>query len=93
LISIPTVLVLGAGASAHCSYPLGRELVAELVRLRGNSDLDHLPEGWTRELAERFLTKLGRSDPASIDAFLETNPTHAGLGKYLIARQLKLRED
>lgn len=93
MINIPTVLVLGAGASAHCSYPLGRELVAELARLRGDRSLDGLPEGWTRPLVDQFLTKLTRSDPASIDAFLETNPDSAPLGKYLIARQLKQREE
>jgi hypothetical protein len=93
VISKPTVLVLGAGSSTHCGYPLGRQLVDQLCQLRGTAELDNLPDGWTRDEVERFLTKLSRSDPSSIDAFLETNRDEASLGKFLIARQLKKRED
>lgn len=91
MISKPTVLVLGAGSSTHCGYPLGRELVAQLCQLRGSAELDNLPDGWSRDGVERFLTKLSLSDPSSIDAFLETNRDEASLGKFLIARQLKKR--
>ncbi len=93
MISKPTVLILGAGSSTHCGYPLGRELVSQLCQLRGSADLDNLPDGWKRDGVERFLMKLSRSDPSSIDAFLETNRDEAALGKFLIARQLKKRED
>ena len=93
MISKPTVLILGAGSSTHCGYPLGRELVAQLCQLRGSAELDNLPDGWSRDGVERFLTKLSLSDPSSIDAFLETNRDEASLGKFLIARQLKKRED
>ena len=93
MISKPTVLVLGAGASTHCGYPLGRVLVNELFKLRGSAELDHLPDGWSRDGVERFLTKLSLSDPSSIDAFLEANRDEASLGKFLIARHLKKLED
>ena len=93
MISKPTVLVLGAGASTRCGYPLGRQLVNQLCQLRGSAELDNLPDGWTRDGVERFLRKLSLSDPSSIDAFLETNRDEASLGKFLIARQLKKRED
>jgi hypothetical protein len=93
VISTPTVLVLGAGASAHCGYPLGSRLVDQLCLLRGSAELDDLPEGWSREEAEGFLTRLSRSAYYSIDAFLETNPDQARLGKYLLGRELKRHEN
>jgi hypothetical protein len=93
MIKTPTVLILGAGSSIQCGYPLGRDLVARLCELRGTHALGTLPEGWTRERAERFLDTLSYSDPASIDAFLERHPEDADLGKYLITLKLKACED
>lgn len=93
MIEKPTVLVLGAGASVHVGYPLGGDLVNDLCRQR-NSDLyNDLPMHWTTEDVDRFLTRLSRSGHYSIDAFLETVPDQADLGKYLIARELKRHED
>lgn len=93
MIAKPTVLVLGAGASVHVGYPLGGDLVNDLCRQR-NSDLDNgLPMHWTAEAANSFLTRLSRAGHYSIDAFLETVPDQADLGKYLIARELKRHED
>lgn len=91
MIEKPTVLVLGAGASAHLGYPLGRGLVSELCSLRSSPALDQLPN-WTRADAEDVLTALSLSDPSSIDAFLEHNPNHSALGRFLIAQALKSRE-
>jgi hypothetical protein len=54
--------------------------------------LDDLPDEWKGSRAESFLTNLSYSDPGSIDAYLEANPSDADLGKYLIARELKSRE-
>ena len=51
-----------------------------------------MPVGWDHDRVFRFLTKLSRSDPSSIDAFLETNREDGALGRYLIARQLKQQE-
>ena len=92
MIAIPTVLVLGAGSSEHVRYPLGSQLVSELCASRGTPALDNLPNGWSRADANEFLTQLSRSGHYSIDAFLETGPDQAALGKYLIARGLKTRE-
>lgn len=93
MVEVPTVLILGAGSSVHCGYPLGGQLVSQLCRLRGTAELDGLPEGWTREEAETLLTRLSRSGHYSIDAFLEANRGQADLGKFLIARELKKSED
>ncbi len=93
MITKPTVLILGAGASAHCGYPLGGDLVNRLCALRGKPELDNLPQDWTRNDAEKFLTRLSRSDHTSIDAFLEENLDQAPLGKFLIAREMKKLEN
>jgi hypothetical protein len=91
MIATPTVLVLGAGASVHCHYPLGRQLVCDLCELRERFD-QPLPPQWGQEIVRRFLRKLSYSDPSSIDAFLERHPQDGALGKYLIAQQLKKNE-
>ncbi len=92
MVTSPTVLILGAGSSIHVGYPLGSQLVAELCAHRGEPAMNNLPAGWTSTEANDFLTRLSRSGYYSIDAFLETVPDQAALGKYLIARELKRRE-
>jgi hypothetical protein len=92
MINIPTVLVLGAGASTNFGYPLGMELIAKLLRLRETSTIDAFPKQWDRNDINAFLTRLGRSGHYSIDAFLETDLEYAALGKYLIAYELKQYE-
>jgi hypothetical protein len=93
MITIPTVLILGAGASAHCGYPLGGELLSRLSSLRGSNELDKLPDQWTRDDVKNFLVRLSRSGHYSVDAFLETCPEHIPLGKFLMAQTLKKYEN
>lgn len=93
MITEPTVLILGAGASAHLGYPLGAQLVASLCQLRNTGELKELPQDWTEDEAKLFLTRLSRSGHYSIDAFLETVPEQSNLGKFLISRELKKREN
>lgn len=88
-IKIPTVLILGAGASTHCQYPLGIKLLSELSNLRNSPDIDNLPSSWEQADAKRFLTKLSRSAHYSIDAYLERSDEDISLGKYLLALSLK----
>jgi hypothetical protein len=95
MIETPTVLVLGAGASMHVGYPLGGELVNSLCGQR-NSELNNdlpLALDWTSDDVNRFLTRLSRAGHYSIDAFLESVPEQADLGKYLLARELKRHEN
>lgn len=92
MITIPTVLVLGAGASVHVGYPLGSALINNLCQQhRVGSDND-LPINWTVDDSDRLVTRLSRAGYYSIDAFLEKVPDQADLGKYLIARELKRHE-
>ena len=94
MIAIRTVLILGAGASRHCGYPLGRDLVDALCSLRGTHEIDALPDPeWTPKFAEEFLDRMRFFDPSSIDEFLEKNRDDAELRKFLIARELKKHEN
>ncbi|MFQ5586066.1 MAG: hypothetical protein ACE5GF_04500 [Thermodesulfobacteriota bacterium] len=93
MITTPTVLILGAGASVHLGYPLGAQLVERLCQLRIMNELKELPQDWTEDEAKRFLTRLSRSGHYSIDAFLETVPEQSDIGKFLISREFKRHEN
>lgn len=89
----PTVLVLGAAASGHCGYPLGQQLISQLVNLQRRGTGIPLPKLWDKVLVDAFVTRLSRSAHFSIDAFLESVPGDIELGKYLITFCLKQHED
>lgn len=74
-------------------YPLGAQLVNDLCRQRNSGTNNDLPMNWTVEDADHFLTRLSRAGHYSIDAFLETVPDQADLGKYLMAREMKRHEN
>lgn len=93
MISSPTVLILGAGASEHLGYPLGAQLVSNLCAQRNTNELKDLLLKWNEDEVTQFLTRLSRSGHYSIDAFLETVPEQAELGKFLISRELKRYEN
>lgn len=91
MITVPTVLVLGAGASSHLDYPLGQALINQLSNLRDHEpSMTDLGDRFGRQEVLNFLTRLSRSGHYSIDAFLaSTAPQELQLGKYLIAFMLK----
>ena len=92
-INTPTVLILGAGSSVHCRYPLGTPLISKIVQLQRNDKGIPLPESWNKHDVDQFITRLSRAGHNSIDAFLESVPEKTELGKYLIAYSLKQIED
>lgn len=92
MINRPTVLILGAGASTHVGYPLGATLINDLCNNRGTGKEGEFPNDWTVDDTDRFITRLSRSGYYSIDAFLETVPDFAEMGKYLLAREIKRHE-
>lgn len=93
MITTPTVLVLGAGASVHVDYPLGGSLIDDLCRQRDLACQKNPSVSWSNDEVDHFLTRLSRAGHSSIDAFLETVPAQSDLGKYLIAREMKRHED
>jgi len=93
MISRPTVLILGAGASIHVGYPLGATLINDLCNNRGTGEKGEYPNNWTVDETDRFITRLSRAGFYSIDAFLETVPDLAEMGKFLLAREIKRHEN
>jgi hypothetical protein len=93
MISKPTVLILGAGASNHAGYPLGSELLNEIcIRLANNAIPEEIKKQYSPDKLEGFRQRLSRSNYWSIDAFLEWNDDCRDLGKLLIAACLKDKE-
>ncbi len=88
MITIPTTLVLGAGASAPYGYPTGPELLQEIL----NTTLDPVnlfflsTYGIDQSEAEEFISSLDKSEPTSIDFYLENRPEHINIGKLMIAK-------
>ncbi|HEY4257526.1 MAG TPA: hypothetical protein VGM66_09955 [Candidatus Udaeobacter sp.] len=99
MIRKPTVLVLGAGASAEYGFPTGRSLLLHIVReLRGSSrlHLDMAECGFSDDLIKQFSSELSASNQPSVDAFLEqhkNNTDYENLGKAAIASSLIRFED
>lgn len=92
-ISTPTTLILGAGSSVHCGFPLGIPLIADIAKMRNPTSGLVLPSGWQQNDVNTFIIRLSRSAHYSIDAFLETAPESIDIGKYLIAAILKKLEN
>ena len=92
MINVPTVLILGAGSSAHCGYPLGVTLISRLCSLDDHWIQHNAPNIWEIDDIKAFLKKLSYSGHYSIDTFLESNPSMADMGKFLITQELKKQE-
>ena len=94
MIKIPTVLILRAGSSNQLGYPLGRSLISELCQQPQSPNDDDLLFGrWKSSEIKELIKGLSRGVYDSIDAFLEEQPKHLELGRFLIARQLKQHEE
>lgn len=91
MITTPTVLVLGAGASAPYGYPLGDGLTARIrdfTTPKGGAVWNALVGEYHQPLVDEFHRALANSDPRSIDDFLESNPQFVDIGKVCIAAAL-----
>ncbi len=98
MITKPTVLVLGAGASNPYGYPTGKNLkktiIEDLVR-NGSKMRDLLINHQAKSEKEiiAFRKALMRSGQASIDAFLEHQPHYIEIGKLVITVALAEKEN
>jgi len=91
MIEVPTVLVLGAGASMPFGFPSGRKLVALINdMLNGDSPTVNLLEkhGYEKEQIWRFRKNLVLSGRSSVDEFLEYRTDFLDVGKEAIAAAL-----
>ena len=92
MITRNTVFILGAGSSKPYGYPLGDELVRNIIQQSSwktsYKELNTVNIGKRRQLQweiEKFVEHLRASRPKSIDAFLTRVPRYGMLGKYAIA--------
>lgn len=94
MITKPTVLILGAGASWHLGYPLGQDLIQNIcARLKENGLPQEIKKTYSDQERHDFYMGLSRGQYGSIDAFLEENPQYIELGKILITDRLKQCEN
>ena len=99
MIRIPTVLILGAGASAPFGYPVGGSLTERIkAELRpdkpGQLQRNLISAGFSPDELLKFRNELRYSQRPSIDAFLEDWATDfMEVGKAAIAASLIRHED
>lgn len=89
MITIPTTLILGAGASQPFGYPIGRVLKGNVIHLNDEYLHEH---GFTREQYREFTQHLKRSTINSVDAFIERFPQYRDIGTACIALALAMQE-
>jgi len=95
MIDIPTVLILGAGASKPYGYPLASELRNNII-----SEFDkHVKagRGWPydlfdKDLISEFLYSLRSSRSYSIDEFISKQEDYTEIGKLAIAKHITSHE-
>ncbi len=96
MIRKPTVLILGAGASAPYGFPTGRQLLFEIADTLNNLSSDTVLQlrqlGFKDDMIKKFRNELLQSSQPSVDAFLEKKPEYMDLGKTVIACALIPRE-
>lgn len=92
MITKPTRIILGAGASASYGYPSGNNLLKTIDQSLGNPN-----EYWTPLLKEcgintdhieKFKSELYLSQASSVDSFLEYRQEFIKIGKLIIAISL-----
>lgn len=91
MIRSPTVLILGAGASAPFGFPCGRGLLTEISSaLHEGPFVSELKRqlgecGYASDLMEAFGRELSLSMQPSVDAFLEKRSEYVAVGKAAMA--------
>jgi len=85
MITTPTCLVLGAGASAPYRFPVGVELRNQIARLTGKEYQVMTDSGFPVEEVKAFAHALSRSGYGSVDWFLADFPDFIPVGKAAIA--------
>jgi len=98
VIAKPTVLILGAGASADYGFPTGRKLLLDICEdaIGPNGKLFFFLTGYLNVYPgdiEKFRQALRNSSAPSVDLFLEQRPEFEKIGKLAIAVTLIPLED
>lgn len=93
MIKVPTVLILGAGASIDYGFPLGRTLLFSIIDGVENKGKDTLfqhlrKDGFSEDEIDDFATALKESPWSSVDVFLMNRTEFGRIGKYALALTL-----
>ena len=92
MITVPTTLILGAGASEPYGFPLGVDLLNQVCSLE-NRPRPLKDAGFTDEDIGTFFDDLKHSAHSSVDAFLEKFQQYVEIGKAAMAATLIPCED
>jgi len=94
MIKNKTVLIFGAGVSHPYGYPIGQELVNQIIESLEYGKFNFLLNyGYTKFYLNRFASDLESSSLPSIDIFLENRQDYFEIGKICIVAQLLSKED
>ena len=97
MITRPTTLILGAGASQPYGFPTGGQLRNQILLLTSPSNFDALnlyrELGFTPDNVNFFNQSFKRSGQPSIDSFLEHRKEFIEIGKTSIAMALISKEN
>jgi len=95
MITEPTVLILGAGASEAYGFPLGQGLVRKVCEIMEDQSKKEAIEsaGYAPEELSNFIETLSSYGAPSVDSFLERCPKFIPIGKAAIATALIPLED
>ena len=94
MVTVPTLFVLGAGASIPYGYPSGKGLRRKIVEdlepdldshFNKDSSLDSFEKEQYKEKAKKLMNVFGNAPIESIDKFLALNPSFEDIGKLAIA--------
>lgn len=92
MVTRPTVLILGAGASQHYDFPSARDLKSDICEHFSDPKspavellCDDFQLDFVQDEFVTFARGLRLSGQSSADAFLERNPIYIGVGKAAIA--------
>jgi hypothetical protein len=90
MIKKPTLLILGAGASAPYGYPTGKQLRDIILNNTLNSSVMRFYAfcGFDQSLVKQFIQSLRKSASPSIDYFLEKRKEFIEIGKFAITKAL-----
>jgi hypothetical protein len=90
MITRPTVLLLGAGASAPYGFPTGAGLRDRVCKPGSADDVRTvlIDCGYSADAVDSFVTELRESGRQSVDVFLEHRPDLVPIGKAAIAAAL-----
>ncbi|MDD5326272.1 MAG: hypothetical protein PHY02_00475 [Phycisphaerae bacterium] len=92
MIKVPTVLILGAGASIPYGFPSGKKLVEKICNMLEDDSNNiyrlFLMLGFSERIVRNFRETLAHSGQSSVDAFLEHRKDFVDVGKVAIATAL-----